>query len=158
MNPPRNYWMIVTSPNNFRATVERGFTIQGVKSTQRKKAQRFEPGDRLLYYLTGAQSFAATATVTSNSFEDATPIWHSDKPEETYPYRVNIRPEAVLEEGEWIDARQIAPRMEYVKKWPPEHWPLAFQGNLHLIPRSDFTLIEEEMRKVKAERRAMAET
>ncbi len=43
--------------------------------------------------------------------------------------------------------------MEYVKKWPPEHWRLAFQGNLHKIPDSDYKMIEglmQEATKVKA--------
>ena len=39
--------------------------------------------------------------------------------------------------------------MEYVKKWTPERWPLAFHSTLlHLIPRKDFSFIEEEMKKV----------
>jgi hypothetical protein len=25
-----------------------------------------------------------------------------------------------------------------MKKWPAEHWKLAFQGNLHRIPDEDF--------------------
>jgi hypothetical protein len=40
--------------------------------------------------------------------------------------------------------------MEYVRRWPPEYWPLAFQGNLHILPKSDFELLEQEMHKVKS--------
>jgi len=58
----------------------------------------------------------------------------------------------VLEEEEFLDARQIGPRLDYVKKWVPEMWPLAFLGELHLIPRKDFTLIEEEMKKAVSAR------
>ena len=43
----------------------------------------------------------------------------------------------------------LAPRLEYVKRWPPENWYMAFQGNLHLLPKSDFLLIEEEMKKLR---------
>jgi len=32
-----------------------------------------------------------------------------------------------------------------VKKWPPEHWPLAFQGHLHQLPKADFALLEDEI-------------
>ena len=32
----------------------------------------------------------------------------------------------MLDPEEYIDATQIAPTLEYVKKWPAEHWPLAF--------------------------------
>jgi len=55
-----------------------------------------------------------------------------------------------------MDAREISPRMEYVKKWTPEWWPLAFIGDLHLIPRKDFSLIEDEMKKLISARTAKA--
>jgi hypothetical protein len=139
--------MLVSSRENLRITQEQGFTVQGFKSRHHKKIQRMEPGDRLLYYLTGGQHFAAGATITSTFFNDHTPLWVSAKEGEDYPFRVHIRPDVVLEEAQFLDAREIGPRMEYVRKWPPEHWPLAFQGNLHLIPKADFLLIEEEMRK-----------
>jgi hypothetical protein len=43
----------------------------------------------------------------------------------------------------------LAPRLDYVKRWPPENWYMAFQGNLHLLPKNDFVLIEEEIKKLK---------
>jgi len=144
---PRNYWMLVSSLENFRITQEQGFAVQGVQNRYRKKAQRMEPGDRLLYYLEDAQVFAATATVTSSFFEEHTPLWRDPKAGEDYPFRVHIRPEVVLSEELFLDTLELGPRMEYVRKWAPERWPLAFLGNLHLIPKNDFQLIEEEMRK-----------
>jgi len=44
-------------------------------------------------------------------------------------------------------AREIALGLEFTKKWPPEHWRLAFQGNLHEIPESDYERIEGLMRQ-----------
>ena len=50
----------------------------------------------------------------------------------------------------FIDARQLAPRLDYVRKWPPENWHIAFaQSNLHILPKKDFVLVEEEMRRIK---------
>jgi hypothetical protein len=109
-----------------------------------------EPGDRLVYYITGVQRFGATATVTSQCFEDHDPIWKSNGKPDDYPWRVNVEANAVLEDPSFLDAREIGPRMEYVKRWPPEYWPLAFQGNLHILPKSDFELLEQEMTKIVA--------
>ena len=47
-----------------------------------------------------------------------------------------------------MDANLLAPRLEYVKRWNPQDWYMAFQGNLHLLPKNDFNLIEEEMKKL----------
>jgi predicted RNA-binding protein len=146
------YWMIVSSPDNFTRTREHGFSIQGVKTRHKNRAASMHSGDRVLYYVTGRMAFSATATVTSPMYEDHTPIWRTDRREEDYPWRVHIRLDQLLEEPDWVLAKDIAYRLEYVKKWPPEHWPLAFQGHLHQLPRADFTLLEEEIQRLTRRR------
>ncbi len=149
----KNYWMITISVENFRITRDTGFKIQGVKASERKRAQRMQPEDRLLFYLEDAQKFGAVATVKSACFEDAEPVWKASDGKEKFPYRVQLQPNYVLAEKDFLDAKQISPRLDYVKKWVPELWPLAFQGNLHLLPKRDFNLIEAEMKKLVRESR-----
>lgn len=139
------YWCIVTSPENIARTRERGFTLQGVKGGHRKKAEKMQPGDRIVVYATGRQAFAFTATITSPYFEEHTPIWKSDKPGEDYPFRFQIKPDIVLDEDDYVPARLLIEQMEYARKWPLQHWHLAFQGNVHVLPEKDFQLIEETM-------------
>ena len=147
---PKNYWMVALSPGNFRITRDLGFTVQGLKGHHHRKLRRVEPGDRILYYVGRDRIFGATATVKSQHFEDRTPTWEKDGVSD-WIFRVRIQPNIVLDESEYIDARQLAPRLEYVRKWAPESWYIAFaQGYLHLLPKADFLMIEEEMRKIKA--------
>lgn len=138
-----NYWVIVGSPENFATTRKHGFTIQGMKSRQRKKAAEMKPGDRILYYITGKKAFGGTATITSEAFEDSTIIWKSTnakRQDEVYPHRVNIEPDIILPEDDYLEAEDIALQMKYVQKWPAKNWTLAFQGNVHKIDRDDFEL------------------
>ncbi len=147
---PRNYWMMITSLENFRVTRDLGFTAQGLNAHLHRKAQRIEPGDRILYYIGGKRFFAATATATSRYLEDPAPAWKKEG-NSPWAFKVNIHSQYVLDENEFIDACQMAPRLEYVRKWAPEDWYIAFaQSKLHLLPKKDFMLIEEEMRKIKA--------
>ena len=148
----KTYWMVADSVENFRITRELGFTVQGMASRQRRKAQRMESGDRLLFYVTGVQGFGATATVISKCFEDHKTVWKSEGKADDFPWRVNIKAEAVLDEDRFLDAKEIGPRMEYIRHWPPELWPLAFQGNLHILPKNDFELLEWEMKRAASER------
>jgi len=145
---PRNFWMIACNEENFRITRDLGFTIQGLKAQHRRKVQRIEPGDRILFYVYGIRRFPATATATSSYLEDSSPTWQKEGSAD-WPYRVHIKPEVVLDQNQYIDANLLAPRLEYIRRWPPEDWYLAFQGNLHLLPKGDFFLIEEEMKKLK---------
>ena len=140
--------MVASSLENFHTTRSLAFTIQGMMSRQRRKALRMEPGDRIVYYITDVQRFGATATVTSKCAENHKEIWKSEGKADDFPWRVEIKADAALRDEQFLDAREIGPRMEYVRRWPPEYWPLAFQGNLHILPKSDFELLEQEMKKV----------
>src|SRR5438105_6837422 len=137
------YGMVVSSPDNFRKTRELGFTIQGLKSRHRRRVETMRVGDRLLYYVTGRMAFAATVTVASPMYEDHTPTWRSARRDEDYPWRVHIRSDFVLDDSDWVPAKELAYRLDYVRKWPPEHWTLAFQGHIHMLNRNDFAIIED---------------
>ena len=145
----RSNWIIVGSPDNFAATRGLGFTVQEIKSRHRKKAETMKPGDRIVWYITGVKAFAGFATITSDYYEDHTPIWKSRDPKkdsEDYPYRVKIQPELVLDDDECIPAEPVAREMTYVAKWPAANWTLAFQGNVHKIDDNDFDLIANALR------------
>ena len=147
---PKNYWMVTTSPENFEITRKLSFTVQGLKVHHQRKVQRMEPGDRMLFYVGGVRHFGATATIKSRYFEDRTPTWKPDGNSE-WAFKVRIQPEVVLDAGQLMDASQLAPRLDYVRRWTPEEWYVAFaQSTLHLLPKRDFMLVEEEMRKLKA--------
>jgi hypothetical protein len=152
-----SYWVIVGSPENFEKTREHGFTIQGMKARQHKKAAQMKPGDKILYYITGKKAFGGTATITSESFEDTTPIWKSSnkkRAEEIYPQRVHIEADIILPDGEYLDAEETALQMKHVQKWPAKNWTLAFQGNVHKIDEEDFNLARDAIEvhaKVAAE-------
>jgi hypothetical protein len=142
------YWIIVGSPENFERTREQGFTIQGIKSRHRKKAELMRPGEKIAYYLTGVKAFAGTATIASEYFEGHDRIWASGDPKkqaEDYPFRVKIEPDVVLSPGEYVPAEPIARQMLYVRKWPADNWTLAFQGNVHFIESSDYDLIRQAL-------------
>lgn len=145
---PHNFWMINCNEENYNVTRRLGFTGQGLKAEYRRKVQRVEPGDRVIYYVTGSRVFTATATVTQGYEEVGSSPWIKEG-KAAWPYRIGIKPDVVLENDQFINAGLIAYRLEYVRKWAPEDWYMAFQGNLHLLSKSDFFLLEGEMLKLR---------
>jgi predicted RNA-binding protein len=140
-------WVLTGSPENFAATRERGFRLIGMKEGRRRMAEQVEPGDRIVFYLTRIKEFGAIVRVTGEMFEDRTPVWPG-KPGKVdpYPWRFETEPVLVLEEGEYVPAEELADQLEHVRKWPREHWTLAFQGQLRTVPEADARLLEERMR------------
>jgi len=141
--------MVVQSPENFEISKKRGFDVHGLTVRQRKRAQRMEPDDGMLFYVGGhVRKWCAIASIKGKYYEDRTSVWESVGQKEKFPYRVNLVPRVVLDQHDYIDAMVLAPRLEYLKRWPPELWPLAFVDTLHLLPQKDFRLIEGEIRRV----------
>src|SRR5690606_29973399 len=128
----KTYWMLVVDQENLDITRENGFSVQGVDSRNRRKAVRMTPEDRIIYYVSDFRGFAATATVTSEHFEDHSQIWKHHREDEDFPNRVSVSADVVLEPDDYVDARELAPTLEYLKKWPAELWELAFFGMLHI--------------------------
>lgn len=153
-----SYWIAVSGEANFEKSRALNFELQGFKTRQRRKAERMVSGDKMIWYITKEMVFAGYATITGTYFEDHEPIWEGKKSSaagkstEDYPWRVPIKKELVLDRDKWIDVEGIARRMTYVAKWPPEYWRLAFQGNLHDIPKSDFELIKSELESAASSR------
>ena len=134
-------WCLTTSPDNFARTAELGWTVQGIKSRRRKTAERLSPGDKIIYYITKHVAFGATATITSEHFEDHEPIW-SSKPGEDYPWRFEIAPVTIVEDPDrWVPAESLYDDLEFVKKWG-DNWKLAFQGNIREWPEADYAVVQ----------------
>ena len=148
-------WILTGSLENFRINVERGFDVIGMKGRRRNQAMEFEPGDEIVFYVTGVQAFGGIATVRSEMFEDRTPIWPQGKKKypEAYPWRVEAEPAVILDEDAFVPAESLAGELEHVRKWPAEHWHLAFQGQLRTVGDADAALLRERI--VAASKTAM---
>jgi hypothetical protein len=140
-------WILTGSPENFAATADHGFKLIGMKEKRRAMAERVEPGDRIVFYLTRVKEFAAIVRVTGAMYEDRTKVWPG-KPgkADAYPWRFETEPELVLDEPERVPAEELAGELEHVRKWPAEHWTLAFQGQLRTVSDADARAIERRMR------------
>jgi hypothetical protein len=140
-------WVLTGSPENFAATREHGFTVIGMKERRIRQAQEMEPGDRIVLYLTKVMRFAASVRITSEMFEDRTKVWPG-KPgkADPYPWRFETEPELVLDEADWVPAEDLKDELEHIRKWPAEHWKLAFQGQLRTFSEADAALLMDRMR------------
>jgi EVE domain len=139
-------WILTASPENHEATREHGLSVIGIKERNRPRALQIEPGDRIVLYLTKVMSFAGSIIVTGEMYEDRTKLWPG-KPgkADAYPWRFPTEPEIVLEQDEWVPAEELATKLEHIRKWPAEHWKLAFQGQLRTVSEKDAKLLLKRM-------------
>lgn len=143
------YWLIVTSPENFKHDREvLGFSTQGVPYRFRKQVQKMNIGDRVVVYIMRAQKFGATTTIIGDYYEDDSKLWTDE--DESWPARRKQKPDIVLNDDELIDAKKLVSDLAFVEN--KEYWGAHFQGSIKVIPEDDFKLIESEMKKIISSR------
>jgi predicted RNA-binding protein len=144
---PSQTWIFTGSLENFRINRERGFDVLGFKERRRRQAESMRPGDEIIFYVTGVQEFGGIVRITSEMYEDRTPIWPQGKKKhpEDYPWRVDTEPVLIADEESFVPAREVVGDLEHASKWPTEHWHLAFQGQLRTIGESDARLLRERL-------------
>lgn len=144
---PVTNWILTGSVENFRASSDIGFELVGLKERRRRLAEQVESGDRVIFYLTKVKAFGAIARIAGGLFEDRTPVWPGKPGQaDAYPWRFPAEPELVLPEADLVPAEELAGELEHVRKWPAEHWTLAFQGQFRAVSAGDAGVIEERMR------------
>jgi hypothetical protein len=117
-----------------------------MKSRHRKKAERVRAGDRVIYYLVGVKAVGGISEATGPFYESAEHIWTSNKDGEEYPFRFPTRPIFIRDKDNYVPMVDLVGLLEYPKRWPAEHWTLAFQGNVHVLSDDDYTIIEMAVR------------
>jgi len=157
-------WILTSSPDNHVATAERGFSVIGIKERNRARALQMEPGDRIVLYLTKVMRFAAAIRIAGELYEDRERIWPGGTARvrrrgmattsgdaggpgkaDAYPWRFETEPELVLEQPSWLAAESVKDDLEHIRKWPAEHWKLAFQGQLRIVSDADAALLMDRM-------------
>jgi len=141
-------WVLTGSLDNFRASREHGFRVIGAKEGRRRMAEQIAPGDRIVFYVTGLQAFGGMVRVTGEMYEDREKLWPG-KPgkADAYPWRFETEPELVLDEDSFVAAEDVALELEHVRKWPAEHWQLAFQGQLRAVSEADGDRLDRRIRE-----------
>ena len=142
-------WIVVGSADNFELLRERGFDVCGFKASRRKQSTEMQPGDRLVYYLTGVVQFGGIVEVTSTMFEDTSDfgLRSTSKEGEEYPFRVSTRPVVVPAPGRYVEVRAITDLLDKTRALGPQKLGIAFRGNLHRISDADYQQIESLLRK-----------
>lgn len=137
-------WITVGSPENFEVLRKRKFDVTAFKSSRQKQSSEMQPGDRIVFYLTGQVQFGGVVEVTGEAFEDHTDIGleSEGKPGEDFPYRIKTKPVVIAKPGNEVDVREITDLLDKTRKFGPKKLGMCFRGNLHKISDADLEVIE----------------
>lgn len=90
------YWLDLFTPYTWTRFQDHGADISGFRPRQRKTAfERVKKGDKFLCYLVKLSRWCGLLDVSSDAFEDTTPIFADES--DPFPIRFRVSPTAMLD-------------------------------------------------------------
>jgi predicted RNA-binding protein len=122
----RNYWLDLFTWKTWREFLESGGEVSGFREGRWKTVQRIKPGDYLLCYLTGIGRWIGILEVTSEPYQDNSPIWK----DEIFPSRVRVKVIAQLLPETAVPVRELKDCLSVFQNLKsPFAWTGHFRGS-----------------------------
>src|SRR5438874_9352578 len=134
----RKYWVDLFTWTTWQEFLAAGGQVSGFRERNWKIVQRIQPGDYLLCYLVGMHRWIGVLEVTSDPFQDVTPIWKDD----VYPCRVGVKVLVGLTAETAVPIKELADRLSiFSRHTDPRSWGVYLQRSPTLWKESDGEIV-----------------
>ena len=139
------YWLCVTTEANWNVVKEKN--VWGVGERFKSAIQRVKPGDKLIFYVmqTRKNKDVIPSRITgifeaiSEPYKDSTKIFKPYGTEQTFPYRVKLKPIKIFEKP--ITFKELVPKLSFIKN--KQRWSGALRRAMVEIPEKDYKTLTE---------------
>lgn len=122
----RSHWLNLYTGTNWNEFLASGAGVTGFRQGRWKTVQQIQPGDYLLCYLTGVSRWIGVLEVTSEPFQDDTPIWK----DEDFPCRVPVRQVVTLTPETAVPILALRDQLSLFRDLKnPNAWTGRFRGS-----------------------------
>ncbi|MBI4688722.1 MAG: EVE domain-containing protein [Nitrospirae bacterium] len=140
------YWLVVSTPENFRITRDTlNFKLLGLSNRYREKVYRMNIGDKIIFYISKIKKFGAIACVNGTSYRDKNEIWLAEK--EKFPLRIPVENELLLTDAELELLESPFESLEFIKH--KDSLKNYFRVSVREIGEKDFNILRQALLKVK---------
>ena len=139
------YWLCVTTEANWNVVKEKN--VWGVGERFKSAIQKVKPGDKLIFYVmqTKKNKDVIPSRITgifeaiSEPYKDSTKIFKPYGTEQTFPYRVKLKPIKIFEKP--ITFKELVPKLSFIKN--KQRWSGALRRAMVEIPEKDYKTLTE---------------
>jgi hypothetical protein len=147
-----SYYLDLFSPATWEAFRASARTVSGFQIRHWKTAQRIQPGDRLVCYLTKLSRWIGTLEVVDGPFKDETPLFYPEN--DPFIVRFHVRPIICLpvEHGVPIKEPELWDHLSFTAGYQAgtSAWATAVKGSLRSMTTTDAALIEGVLERQQA--------
>ena len=139
------YWICVTTEVNWNVVKEKN--VWGVGERFKSAIQKVKPGDKLIFYVmqTKKNKDVIPSRITgifeaaSEPYKESTKIFKPYGTEQTFPYRVKLKPIKIFEKP--INFKKLVPKLSFIKN--KQKWTGSLRRAMIEIPEKDYKTITE---------------
>lgn len=150
------HYITLFAPETYRRFTESARNVSGVRSRNRKAAERVRPGDVLIAYMTGVSRWVGLFEVTGRCYDDPTPLF-SDK-DDPYSLRFPIETRIWLSPDQGLPIRDPAlwSKLSFTRQHQPTSatWTNAVRTSLYKLEDGDAALLSARLREQAEQPRA----
>ena len=140
----KNYYMIITTRADYKKDLENKFEFIGFPERNRKSVEKFNVGDKVIFYVTKVSSFAASVEISGESFYSNKQVWTDEY--DIWPYRVKSKKEYAIEnENNMVFIKDIWDDLEFIKN--KGKWGSQVQGSFRKISEHDYNVIYRHIKE-----------
>ena len=146
-----SYHTDLFSPETYEAFTRSDQSITGFRPRQKNAATRIRPGDKLVCYVTNVSRWAGILKVTSEYFEDSTPVFYPE--DDPYVIRFRVKPQIWLpmEKAVPIHEDGVWKALSFTRGHDKEKskWTGKVRNSLNPLSEKDGRFLEELLERQK---------
>lgn len=143
----RTYWLSLFNQTTWQEFLAAGAEVMGFPETRQNTVKRIKPGDYLLGYLTGVSRWIAVLEVTSEPYQDITPVWK----QATFPCRVKVNVVASVQPEVGVPVLSLSKELRLFDNMKTPNWGLLFRIAPRELHPIDGELITNAVKQASGE-------
>lgn len=126
-----------------------GGTVYATTKTKQTRAQKIEPGDLLICYVSKRQVFAGVLRVTGPAWYDETPLYGQD----VFPIRLDVKVVIAVDPDGGVSVSELRDQLVIFSRLRnPKSWVGFFLNSFNQFPEKDGKIITAELEKLRPRR------
>ena len=136
------YWLDLFTGQTWEEFLANGAKVSGFRENRRKMAEKVQPGDVFICYLTGVSRFIGLLKVNSKCYKDNKPIWK----DEVFPIRFEVELLLKLDPKTAVLVTTLRDRLSIFDDIEPgRQWSGFFRGSPTEFKSQDAEIIVKSM-------------
>ena len=148
------YYLNLFSPNTHDSFSNSDRSISGFRISQRQIAERINPGDKFICYMTGLSRWVGVLAIESEAFVDETPFYYEE--DDPFIVRFKVEPEVWLsaEEAIPIHNEEIWNTLTFTKEHSQSTstWTGKLRSSLNRLDEDDAKFLEAALTRQSRDR------